>query len=389
MTLKAVLDAVLHKATADGGVPGVVAMVTDRNGMLYEGAAGYRTLGQDAAMTPDTVGLIASMTKAITSVAAMQLVEQGKLDLHRPASTWLPELGDIRVLEGFDANGQPRLRAPARPITLHHLLTHTAGFSYEFLSEDIQKYQAATQTPGFISCALDSIRLPLLFDPGERWSYGVSTDWVGRLVEAASGQTLGRYLEQNILAPLDLRDTAFVLRPDMRARLATIHARDADGRLAPMGLELPQQPEFEMGGGGLYGTMGDYLKFVRMVLNRGQADSGERVLKAETIDQMARNQIGELQVPTVKSANRLFTNDLPMPPGIPHRWGLGFLINDKPLPTGRPAGSLMWAGLANSYYWIDPSTGIAGVLMTQILPFADVRAMPLFLEFEFSVYRTR
>ncbi len=386
MTIKQALDSVLQRAVGANGVPGVVAMVTDRNGTVYEGAFGERAVGTGAAMNIDTVGLIASMTKALTSVAAMQLVEQGKLDLSGPASQWLPELADAKVLDGFDADGKPQLRAPKQPVTLHHLLTHTAGYSYEFLSEDVQRFQAATGAPGFISCTLDSIRLPLLFDPGEQWSYGVSTDWVGQLVEAASGQKLSEYLSANVFGPLGMADTAFKLRDDMRVRLATIHARLPDGGLAPMELEVPQEPEFEMGGGGLYGTVGDYLKFVRMLLNGGSLD-GRQVLKPETVALMSSNQIGDLDVPALKSANPMFTNDLPMPPGIPHKWGLGFLINTKPLPTGRPAGSLMWAGLANSYYWIDPSTGIAGVLMTQILPFADIKALPLFLEFEATIYQ--
>ncbi len=386
MTMKQALDSVLQRAVGPSGVPGVVAMVTDRNGTLYEGAFGERAVGSGAAMNSDTVGLIASMTKALTSTAAMQLVEQGKLDLHSPASKWLPELADARVLDGFDADGQPQLRAPRQPVTLHHLLTHTAGYSYEFLSEEVQRFQTATGAPGFISCALDSIRLPLLFDPGEQWSYGVSTDWVGRLVEAASGQKLGEYLSANVLGPLGMSDTTFKLRDDMRERLATIHARLPEGGLAPMDLEVPQEPEFEMGGGGLYGTVGDYLKFVRMLLNGGSLD-GRQILRSETVEQMASNQIGDMDVPSIKSANPIFTNDMPLPPEIPHKWGLGFLINTKPLPTGRSAGSLMWAGLANSYYWIDPSQGIGGVLLTQILPFADVKALPLFLEFEATTYQ--
>ncbi len=386
MSLKNAVDAVLQRAANSGAVPGVVALVANRDGVLYEGGFGRRTLGQDAAMTPDTVGLIASMTKAITSVAAMQLVEQGKLDLDSPASKWLPELGEVQVLEGFDAAGQPSTRPPKRPITLKHLLTHTSGFSYEFLSEDVQKYQAAKNLPGFITCALDSIRLPLLFDPGERWSYGVSTDWVGRIVEAVSGQKLSEYFAQHVLGPLQMHDTRFKLTPEMRQRLATIHHRGDDGVLGPMGLEVPQEPEFEMGGGGLYGTMGDYLKFLRMILNRGQAEGG-RVLKPETVDLMSANHLGELTVPNIKSANKLFTNDMPLPPDIPHQWSLAWMINNKTFLTGRPAGSLMWAGLANSYYWIDPTNGIAGVLMTQIFPFADIKAMPLFFEFEYTVYQ--
>jgi methyl acetate hydrolase len=379
------LDAMLQGAANAGDVPGVVAMVTGREGTLYEGAFGVRKLGASAPMTLDTVVLIASMTKAITSTAAMQLVEQGKLDLDSPASKWLPDLGKIQVLEGFDAAGQPKTRAPKRPITLKHLLTHTAGFSYEFLSEAVQKVQAATGTPGFASSSYASLQLPLLFDPGERWEYGINTDWAGLLVQKASGMKLSDCLAQHVLGPLGMKDTAITMRPDMLARFASIHARGADGALAPIDLVLPQQPETEMGGQALYGTAGDYLKFVRMILNRGQGANG-RVLKAETVEAMSSNQIGALDVPALKSVNPSFSNDMPMPPDNPQKWGLAFMINTKTLPTGRKPGSLMWAGLANSYYWIDPASGIGGVYLTQILPFADVKSLPLFFGFEATVY---
>ena len=387
MSLKQQADAVLRQATESGDVPGVVAMVTNRQGTLYEGAFGKRSLGQDTPMTADTVGLIASMTKALTCTAALQLLEQGRLDLDSPASKWLPELAEIQVLEGFDAAGQPRSRAPKRPITLRHLMTHTAGFSYEFLSEDIQKYQAAKGLSGIFSCELAELRLPLLYDPGERWGYGINIDWVGRIVEAVSGQKLGAYLTQHVLAPLGMHDTAFRMTPQMRARKATIHQRLEDGQLVPTEFEVPQAPQFEMGGGGLYSTVGDYLKFIRMILNRGQAAGGQ-VLKPETVDLMSSNQMGELDVLPLKSTNRMLTNDLVLPPDVPHKWGLAYMINTKVLPTGRPAGSLMWAGLTNCYYWIDPATGIGGVLLTQILPFADVKAMPLFFTFEYLVYQS-
>jgi methyl acetate hydrolase len=384
--MKTDLDALLGQAAASGDVPGVVAMVTDGKDTLYSGAFGLRALGQPAAMSLDTVGWIASMTKALTSTAAAQLLEQGKLSLDEPASRWLPELGRVQVLEGFGADGKPRLRAPKTPLTLRHLITHTSGFGYEFLSHDIQKYQAATQTPSMFTGLPASMDLPLLFDPGERWQYGIGLDWVGRIVEAVSGKRLGAYLAEHVLAPLGMKETAFALTPAMRERLAKIHLRGPDGKLAPLDLEVPQPPPMDMGGGGLYGTVGDYLKFVRMILNRGQGEHG-RVLKAETVEQMCRNQMGGLEVQPIKTANPMFTNDLPMPPGIPHRWGLAFMINEKPLPTGRSAGSLMWAGLSNCYYWIDPSAGVAGVIMHQVLPFADVKALPLFLGFEMSVYR--
>ncbi len=387
MSLKQHADALLRQAAGSGDVPGVVAMVTDRNGTLYEGAFGKRSLGQDAPMTVDSVGLIASMTKALTCTAALQLLEQGRLDLDSPASQWLPELGRIPVLEGFDAAGQPRTRPPKRPVTLRHLMTHTSGFSYEFLSEEVQKYQAAKGLHGIFSCELAELQVPLLFDPGERWQYGISIDWVGRIVEAVSGQTLGAYLAQHVLEPLGMHDTAFRLTPSMRARRAAVHQRLEDGSLVATDFEVPQQPQFEMGGGGLYSTAGDYLKFLRMVLNHGEAPGG-RVLKAETVQLMSSNQMGALDVLQLRSANRMLTNDLPLPPDNPHKWGLAFMINTRPLPTGRSAGSLMWAGLTNCYYWIDPAKGIGGVLLTQMLPFADIKAMPLFFAFEYTVYQT-
>jgi methyl acetate hydrolase len=385
MKMKAALDGLLGAAVNPGEVPGVVGMVTDRRNTIYEGAFGQRTLGQGAAMTVDTVGLIASMTKAITATAAMQLVERNKLDLDSPASKWLPALGQVQVLEGFDAAGQPRTRPPKRPVTLRHLLTHTSGFGYEFLSTPIQQYQKAKGVPSILSCEPLALKLPLLFDPGERWEYGIGLDWAGRVVEAASGQKLSEHLKQNVLGPLGMGDTAFRMTASMRSRLAKIHARLPDGGLAPLDLELPGQPGVELGGAGLYSTLGDYLKFVRMVLNRGDSPGG-RILKAETMELMSRNQIGDLNVPSMKSADPTLINDFMLPPEIPHKWSLAWIINTKPLPTGRPAGSLMWAGLTNCYYWIDPANGIGGALLTQILPFADVKALPLFLNFEYQVY---
>lgn len=386
MSLQKSLDAVLERAADAGDVPGVVAVLTDREKTLYEGAFGQRKLGVAGDMTLDTVGLIASMTKAITSLAAMQLVEQGKLDLDSAASKWLPDLGKIQVLEGFDAQGQPKTRAPRRPITLKHLLTHTAGFSYEFLSQTVQKIKAATGIPAFTSSEYASLKVPLLFDPGDRYEYGINTDWAGLLVQQVSGMKLSEYLAKNILDPLGMTDTAMVIRPDMRRRLASIHARTEDGSLTPIELELPQQPETEMGGQALYGTAPDYLRFVRMLLNGGQGPNG-RVVKPETVERMSTNQIGALDVPTFKSANRALFNDLPMPADNPQKWSLAFLINTRPMPTGRPAGSMMWAGICNSYYWIDPTNGIGGVYLTQILPFADVKSLPLFLEFESTAYQ--
>ncbi len=386
MSLKAKADAILSSATQSGDVPGVAAIATDRNNVLYEGAFGVRTLGEPAEMTLDTVVWIASMTKAITGTAAMQLVEQGKLELDGPASKVIPGLGEVKVLEGFDAEGQARMRPPKRPITLRHLLTHTAGFSYEFWNGDIQNYQATNTLPVIITCQDSALQTPLLFDPGDRWEYGINIDWAGKMVEAVSGKRLGTYLTDHVLGPLEMHDTAFRITSAMRERLAKIHFRGEDGSLAAADTEILQEPEFEMGGGGLYGTVGDYLKFVRMMLNEGRAGS-EQILKPETVELMSHNAMGESLVTLLKTMAPPFTNDAEFFPGMPKSWGLSFMINNEVAPIGRSAGSLSWAGLANTYYWIDQKRGLGGVYATQIMPFADVKVLPLFLEFEKTVYQ--
>jgi CubicO group peptidase (beta-lactamase class C family) len=386
MSLQSEADALLRSAAAGGDVPGVAAAAVTKDGAIYEGGFGERVLGGGAEMSPDTVVWIASMTKAITATAAMQLVEQGRLDLDGPASDVIPGLAEVEVLEGFDDAGEPVTRAPARPITLRHLLTHTAGFAYEIWQEPIIRHQVAKGLPGIITCEEMALRTPLLFDPGERWEYGINIDWAGKMVEAVSGQKLGAYMKANVFEPLGMRDTAFQISDDMRARLAKIHQRgEDDGFEALLDLEIPQEPEFEMGGGGLYGTVLDYASFVRMILNRGRAD-GRQVLKPETVEQMSVNQMGECRVCGLKTAMPPLSNDAEFFPGMPKTWGLSFMINTERAPTGRNAGSLAWAGLANSYYWIDPTAGIGGVYATQVLPFADKKALPLFLEFEKTVY---
>jgi CubicO group peptidase (beta-lactamase class C family) len=385
--MKSAVDSLLKDAVSKGDVPGVVAVATDARGNTYEGGFGKRVLGQPAEMTPDTVVWIASMTKAITGAAAMQQVERGKLALDTPARAVIPYLGEVGVLEGFDAAGKPRTRKPTRDITLRHLLTHTAGFSYEIWNGNIVKYQEATGTPGITGCENKALTTPLVFDPGARWDYGINIDWAGKMVEATSGQTLGQYLKDNLLGPLGMDSTGFFITPAMRERLAKIHHRGPDGSLTPdMALELPQQPEFEMGGGGLYGTAGDYAKFVRMILNGGRSDTGTQVLKPETVAQMSKNAMGDLRVGLLKTVMPPLSNDAEFFPGLDKQWGLSFMINNAAAPTGRSPGSLAWAGLANTYFWIDPSRAIGGVYATQVLPFADTRALPLYYAFEKAAY---
>ena len=386
MSMQSAVDGILRTAVENGEVPGVVAMATDRDGAIYEGGFGERVLGSGALMTPDTVVWIASMTKAVTGAAAMQMVEQVKLHLDRAASHVLPELADLKVFDGFDANGEARLRKPKSEVTLRHLLTHTSGFSYDIWNADLAKYQEAKGIPGVISCENIALTTPLTFDPGENWDYGIGIDWAGKMVEAVSGQTLGAYLEDHVFQPLGMDDTAFKITDAMRARMAKIHQRGDDDSLEATDIEIPQEPEFEMGGGGLYSTIGDYGKFVRMILNEGKGDDGETILKPETVALMSVNQMGDCRVQKLKTAMPPFSNDAEFFPGMPKSWGLSFMINMEQAPTGRSAGSLAWAGLANSYYWIDPTRGIGGIYATQIIPFVDKKALPLFLDFEKAVY---
>ena len=384
--MKAAADKVLKDAVSKGDVPGVVAAATDAKGTTYEGGFGTRVLGEPADMTPDMVVWIASMTKALTGAAAMQQVERGKLKLDAPAKEVVPALGEVGVLEGFDAADKPRMRKPKSDITLRHLLTHTAGFGYDIWSPEIAKYMEVTGVPGIISCQNKALTTPLLFDPGERWFYGINIDWAGKMVETSSGQKLGRYMADNLFGPLGMTNTAFKITDGMRKRLAKIHHRTPDGLVPDQALELPQEPEFEMGGGGLYSTAGDYLKFVRMMLNRGKSDKGEAVLKPETVDQMSGNAMGDCKVCLLKTTAPPLSNDAEFFPGMDKQWGLSFMINNEQAPTGRSAGALAWAGLANTYYWIDQKKGIGGVYATQILPFADAKSLPLFYAFESAAY---
>jgi methyl acetate hydrolase len=380
------IDELLKTAADRGDVPGVVAMAATREGPVYQGAFGRRALPEGAAMTVDTVFWIASMTKAITSTAAMQLVEQGKVALDGPIAGVLPELAAPQVLEGFDAAGQPRLRPARRPITLRHLITHTAGFVYDIWNADLGRYMEKRGTPGIISCERAALALPLIFDPGDKWDYGINIDWVGKAVERVSGQKLGDYFSEHLFGPIGIKDTGFKLTPDRRARITGMHSRSENGALAPIPFEIPQEPEFEMGGGGLYGTAADYLAFGRLFLDEGRAAGGAQVLKPETVRLMAQNAIGDLNVQLLKTAAPASSNDAEFFPGMVKKWGLGFMISTAQVAGGRSPGSLAWAGLGNTYFWIDPVKGVAGVILMQLLPFADAKALAIFDRFEKAVY---
>lgn len=385
--LRKACDAILERTvTGKPGVPGVVAMATDRRGTIYEGAFGERKLESGVAMTPDTVFAIFSTTKAITGTAALQLVEDGRLDLDAPAETYVPEIGKLEVLDGFDADGKPRLRAPRRAVTTRMLLLHTAGFGYDFFNKQYNRLATDHGQPSVVTATKASLMTPLLFDPGETWEYGSNIDWVGLVVEAIAGKRLGAVMQERIFNPLGMTSSAFSMSPAMRARAATMHQRQADGSLKPLDFELPPDPEVQMGGHGLHSTVPDYMRFIRMWLNDGMGEQG-RVLRPETVRMAVQNGLGKLKIKMLPGIIAWLSNDAEFFPGMPKSWALTFMVNDKVAPTGRPAGALGWAGLANLYYWIDRQNGIGGFWATQILPFADPTSFGGYMEFETAVYQ--
>src|SRR6266702_1108456 len=383
---KAAADAVLNETVTTGqGVPGVVAMVTDRTGNIYEGAFGKRRFDQSAPMTTDSVFAIFSTTKAITGTAALQLVEEGKLDLDAPARTYAPDIGKLQVIDGFDAKGQPRLRAPKRDVTTRMLLLHTGGFGYDFFNENYLRLATERGQPSVITSSKASLMTPLLFDPGSKWEYGTNLDWAGQIVEGITGNRLGEVFAERIFKPLGMTNTTFEISDAVRSKLAGVHARNADGSLTPMDFELPANPEVHMGGHGLYSTVGDYMRFIRMWLNDGAGDNG-RVLKPETVRMAAQNHLGNTKVTALPGVIPSLSNDAEFFPGLSKSWALTFMINDEQAPTGRPAGALGWAGLANLFYWIDRENGFGGFWATQILPFGDPASFVGYLNFETTFY---
>jgi len=380
----AILDGVV---TSNPRVPGVVAMVTDRHRNIYEGAAGKRRLDQPADMTADSVFAIFSTTKAITGTAILQLVEEGKLDLDAPAKVYAPDIGKLQVIEGFDDKGEPVLRAPKRDITTRMLMVHSAGLGYDFINHTYNRLAQEKGQPSVITASKASLMTPLLFDPGERWEYGTNMDWCGQIVEAITGRRLGDVFKTRIFEPLGIQDTTFELTDAMRRKLAGIHARNADGSLTPMDFELPANPEIHMGGHGLYGTIGDYMRFIRMWLNDGAGEHG-RVLKAETVRMAEKNHLGNNKVTAITGVITSLANDAEFFPGQSKSWALSFMINDEQAPTGRPAGALGWAGLANLFYWIDRQNGFGGYWATQILPFGDPTSFIGYINFETAFYES-
>ncbi|MDE2197622.1 MAG: beta-lactamase family protein [Rhodospirillales bacterium] len=379
----AAIDRVLEQACAR--IPGVVAAATTETETLYEGAFGRRDLTADAPMTMDTVFWLASMTKALVSAGAMQHVEAGRLALDAPIGDTLPALAGAQLLDGFSESGAPVLRAPSRPVTLRHLLSHSAGYGYDTWNEEIARYMKATGLPRAPNDWAQAARMPLLFEPGTRWNYGINTDFVGKAVEAASGKRLDEALAEQLFAPLGMTDTTVSLTAAQRARMARVHGRAADGSLAPIEWPVGNGPGFCMGGGSFCGTASDYLRFLRMLLNQGTHE-GQRLLWPRTVAEMGRNQIGAAHVVPMRSSQPARSTNFEAFPGMAKKWGLGFLLTTEDVPGGRRAGSMAWAGLGNTYFWVDPTRRVAGVVMMQVLPFGDAACLDTLAEFERAVY---
>jgi len=379
------IDIAMRHAVDTGVAAGVAAVGASKDGLVYEGTFGAADAHAGTPMSLDTVFWLLSMTKAFTATACMQLVEQGRLHLDQEASTILPQLASPKVLDGFDADGKPRLRPAKRAITVRHLLTHTSGYTYSIWSENLTRYEKATGMPDIATCQNGAFEAPLEFDPGERWHYGISMDWVGKLVEAVSDLSLEVYFRENIFAPLGMKDSGFLIGSAQKRRVATFHNRQPDGSLAAAPFEMPQRPEFFMGGGGAFSTPRDYITFLQMLL-RGGTLKGARILRPETVALMMQNQIGDLDVVEMKAAQPAYSNSFDQFPGQPHKWGYSFDVNEQPGPHGRSAGSISWAGLLNCYFWLDPKKMITGAMFTQILPFFDDRVVALYGDFERGLY---
>ena len=379
------IDGLLDQAVASGALPGVVAIVGDRDGTLYEGVCGRLSVENDEPASADTMFWIASMTKAVVSVAVLQLIERGELELEQPVADIMPAFGELPILEGFDAD-VPRLRAATRPVTLRHLLTHTSGCGYWFDNPDVLRYHRVTGVPDPLSGSAEMLRVPRLFEAGERWEYGTSVDWLGLVVEKVGGADLDTHLRTQICEPLGMLDTTFDPSEAQRDRLMAIHGARPGQQLSLSAIALPQEQEIWSGGGGLYSTGRDYLRFMRALLRGGELD-GERILCPETVQLAFTDHLQGAPLPADGSHSAVpeLTNDVPALP-FKQGFGLGFSLMLEDIPGMRRAGTGSWAGLCNSYFWIDRASGIAATLMTQILPFFDAGIVQTLLGFEAAVY---
>lgn len=378
------INSALDSAVADGHTVGVVGIVADRDGVVHESAHGVTAHGTDTAMRVDSVFRAFSMTKAVGTIAAMQLVEQGRLDLETPVADLVADFSTVQVLDGWDGD-TPRLRPAASPCTVRHLATHTSGIVYDVWNDDQARYLAATGGVSTLSGAIASLQsFPMMFDPGSRWAYGPSTDWLGRVVEAVADEPIDSYLRREIFEPLAMSSTDVEFDDDRSSRRVAVHANTPDG-FAVIDMDLPPTPEFYGMGHAMHTTGPDYARLCRMVLGGGELD-GNRIVTEATVATMSANAIGDLRVERQPTAIPALGCDIDLFPGIDKTFTLGFMRNEEDVPGMRRAGTLSWAGVMNTHYWIDPAAGLTGVVMMQHLPFVDDDALATYESFERAVY---
>ena len=364
------IDALLQTAVEQKRVPMAVAMIADANGVVYHRAVGT---------AEDAIFAIASMTKPITSAAVMQLVEAGRLQLDAPAASYVGELEKIQVLDGTGR------RPPRSPVTIRQLLTHTAGFGYEFMNKELLDLVARKELPSVGAGSDGFLAAPLLFDPGTRWQYGISADWLGRIVERVSGQTLDVYFRDRIFEPLQMMDSSFDVPPDKEPRVVPLYQRQADGSLVLQPRPPAKPVRYFSGGGGLHSTAADYMRFVRTIMAGGQLD-GRRILSSESVAAMGTNQIGDLAIRPFASLIPTLATDGGTLPGALDKFGFGFALNTTTEGTARGAKTLAWAGIFNTFFWIDREKQVGAVLMTQMLPGLDPGPRQLLEDFDRAVY---
>lgn len=379
------IDHVLEAAVSRGAVPHVAAIAADADGIFYEGGAGVRIAGEsDDPVTTSTQFRIMSMTKMVCTAAALQQVERGELDLAAPVEQYVPEFADVKVLDGFDGD-TPILREPASKATVHQLVTHTSGLGYFFWNDQLVKYEAATGIPNVVPGTMEAFKAPMVADPGTQYVYGINTDWLGRVVESVAGKKLDAVIRENITDPLGMNDTAFILDEARYANAVTVHVKGEDGAWTSAGEILNQQPEWYAGGHGLYSTPRDYIRFERALLRGGELD-GVRILSEQTVDAAFTNQIGDLDFPAeIPTADPSITDTMHAGPGW--KWGHGLLLNTEDVPGGRRAGTGAWAGLFNTHFFIDRTSGICASIYTNSLPFITYEdAWKTYVEFEQALY---
>jgi methyl acetate hydrolase len=379
------VEQILSRAVEDGALPGAAFVLTGPEGDVREVTAGTLSTGSEQPVTTDTMYRLMSMTKAVASAGALQLVERGELALDQEVASIIPEFGEIKVLDGFDGD-EPRLRDPVRRATVQHLFTHTSGHGYIFLRPELVRYYEVTGLPDPLLGVRSSLRQPLVADPGTEWNYGISVDWLGLVIEAVSGQDLPSYLTEHVLGPLGMADTTFTPTDEQRSRTMAVHSRTPDGGLSLAELDLPAEPEYWAAGHGLYGTAGDYARFMAALLAGGELN-GKRILRPETVELMFTDHLSGIPLPPegTKSTMPELSNDVPPLP-FAQTFGLGLHVFSEDLPGLRRAGSGDWSGLCNCYYWIDRTSGVAGALLTQVLPFFDGRVFEAVLGAEQAVY---